>query len=224
MKKLFQVLKKVFLSILLFFVLYFVAVLIGGNIKCNTDHHSAEEVTIYLLSNGVHTDFVVPIKNEIYDWQTLISPEDTKGGYRDYTYVAIGWGDKGFYMEIPTWSDLTPRIAARAAFGIGGTAMHTTYYKNIVPDGKETIEVKISKAEYKKLVDKIVNFFQLQNGKSIQIKTDATYDIDDAFYEAKGKYSIFYTCNTWLNQVLKEVGLPSCLWAVLSNDIMKVYQ
>ncbi|MGQ2107860.1 DUF2459 domain-containing protein [Ornithobacterium rhinotracheale] len=73
-------------------------------------------------------------------------------------------------------------------------------------------------------LDKIVNSFQLQNGKSIQIKTDATYDIDDAFYEAKGKYSIFYTCNTWLNQVLKEVGLPSCLWAVLSNDIMKVYQ
>uniref|UniRef100_UPI0039A66A92 DUF2459 domain-containing protein n=1 Tax=Ornithobacterium rhinotracheale TaxID=28251 RepID=UPI0039A66A92 len=171
--------------------LYIVAVLIGENIKCNVNHHLAEE---------------------------------TKGGNRDYNYVAIGWGDKGFYMEIPIWSDLTLSVAARAAFGIGGTAMHTTYYKNIVPDGKETIEVKISQAEYKKLVDKIVNSFQLQNGKSIQIKTDATYDIDDAFYEAKGKYSIFYTCNTWVNQVLKEVGLPSCLWAVLSNDIMKVYQ
>ncbi|MGV4530262.1 TIGR02117 family protein [Ornithobacterium rhinotracheale] len=224
MKKLLQILKKVFLSIFLILLIYFAAVLIGGNVKCNTNHHSAGEVTIYLLSNGVHTDFVVPIKNEIYDWQTLISPKDTKGGDRGYEFVAIGWGDKGFYMEIPTWNDLTPRIAARAAFGIGGTAMHTTYYKNIVPDGKETIEVKISQAEYKKLVDEIIAAFELQNGKSIQIKTDATYDIDDAFYKAKGKYSIFYTCNTWVNQVLKEVGLPSCLWAVLSNDIIKVYQ
>ncbi|MGV4460348.1 TIGR02117 family protein [Ornithobacterium rhinotracheale] len=211
MKKLLQILKKVFLSIFLILLIYFAAVLIGGNVKCNTNHHSAGEVTIYLLSNGVHTDFVVPIKNEIYDWQTLISPKDTKGGDRGYEFVAIGWGDKGFYMEIPTWNDLTPRIAARAAFGIGGTAMHTTYYKNIVPDGKETIEVKISQAEYKKLVDEIIAAFELQNGKSIQIKTDATYDIDDAFYKAKGKYSIFYTCNTWVNQVLKEVGLPSCL-------------
>lgn len=40
----------------------------------------------------------------------------------------------------------------------------------------------------------------------IFIPTDAVYGINDAFYDAKGKYSFFETCNTWANDGLKEAG------------------
>ena len=56
-----------------------------------------KDVDIYILTNGVHTDIVVPIKNDVYDWSTLLPFENTISKRTDFNYVSIGWGDKGFY-------------------------------------------------------------------------------------------------------------------------------
>ena len=61
------------------------------------------------------------------------------------------------------------------------------------------------------------------NGQYQWIKTDAVYGKRDAFYEAKGNYSLFTTCNTWTNTGLKEAKLPACLWTPLDKGLMAVY-
>ena len=62
-----------------------------------------------------------------------------------------------------------------------------------------------------------------KNGKVIFIPTDAVYGINDAFYDAKGKYSFFETCNTWANDGLKEAGQKAALWTPSDLGIFQHY-
>lgn len=55
----------------------------------------------------------------------------TKGKNTDFNYIAFGWGDKGFYLDTPTWADLKFSTAFKAAFWMGQSAMHTTYYREV---------------------------------------------------------------------------------------------
>ena len=59
-----------------------------------------------ILTNGVHTDLVVPIKSAEIDWSKEIPIENTNSKSTNFNYLSIGWGDKGFYLDTPTWADL----------------------------------------------------------------------------------------------------------------------
>lgn len=41
---------------------------------------------------------------------------------------------------------------------------------------------------------------------------DASYTTIDNFYKAKGSYSCFNSCNSWVNRGFKRFGLRACLW------------
>ena len=56
------------------------------------------KVEIFILSNGVHTDIVVPVKNDTFDWSKQIQFEHTIAKDSTAKYLAIGWGDRGFYL------------------------------------------------------------------------------------------------------------------------------
>lgn len=51
------------------------------------------------------------------DWSQKIPFSQTKGKSTDFNYIAFGWGDKGFYLDTPTWADLKFSTAFKAAFG-----------------------------------------------------------------------------------------------------------
>jgi len=68
-----------------------------------------------------------------------------------YKYIAIGWGDKGFYLNTPTWDDLTVSTALKAAFGISGTAIHATYHREMI-ENELCKKISISKEQYRRLI------------------------------------------------------------------------
>lgn len=181
-------------------------------------------VDIYILTNGVHTDLVLPIKNNLYDWTQEIPFENTRSKRTDYRYVSFGWGDKGFYMDTPTWAELKPSTALKAAFWLGESAMHVTYYYKMVP-GKDCVKIPVTEKQYKRLVQYIHDKFDRDaSGKIIHIETDALYGNNDAFYDAKGKYSFLDTCNTWANSGLKAAGQKAALWTPSDFGIFQQYE
>ena len=183
-----------------------------------------KDVDIYILTNGVHTDIVVPIKSDVYDWSTLLPFENTISKRTDFNYVSIGWGDKGFYLDTPTWAELKPSTAFKAAFWLSESAMHCTYYTKMV-EGDDCVKISITKAQYKRLIAFINDKFDKDaQGKVQFISTDAVYDKNDAFYDAKSSYNIFYTCNTWANDALKIAGQKAALWTALDFGIFTHYQ
>lgn len=180
-------------------------------------------IETYILTNGVHTDLVVPIKNDEMDWGKELPFENTISMRSDYAYLSVGWGDKGFYLDTPTWAELKPSTAFKAAFWLGESAMHCTYYFEM-KEGDDCKKIMLTKKQYQNLVKYIKNKFDRdKNGKVIFIPTDAVYGINDAFYDAKGKYSFFETCNTWANDGLKEAGQKAALWTPSDLGIFQHY-
>jgi uncharacterized protein (TIGR02117 family) len=176
------------------------------------------------VTNGVHTDIVMPTKNDQIDWNKQIKFTNTKAADSTYQYLAIGWGDKGFYLETPEWSDLKASVALKAASGLSTTAIHTTYYKNL-RESDNCKKIMISKEQYNRLIKYIHNSFQKDaSGNFLVIKTEANYGKTDAFYEANGSYSLFHTCNTWANSGLKTSGQKCCLWIATDSGIFSKYK
>ncbi len=212
------------LGIISFLVLYVVLALLISKISVNSDvSQENKKIEIFILSNGVHTDIVVPIKNEFKDWSKEIRFQQTKSKDSLINYLAFGWGDKGFYLNTPEWSDLKASTAFKAAFGLSTSAMHTTFYKKMKED-VDCKKIKISDDEYQKLITYISESFNRDTYKNVQWISGNSYGNRDAFYEANGSYNLFYTCNTWANNALKAANQKASLWTVTDTGIFCQYQ
>jgi conserved hypothetical protein len=182
------------------------------------------EINIYILTNGKHTDIVMPVRSELIDWSIFFPFDDTISKDTTLCFAAIGWGDKGFYMEIEEWSELTARIAFRAAFGISTSALHVTYY-GLMTEGDDCIKIPISKSQYQRLINYILESRQTDDDeRALYIETDAQYGENDSFYEARRRYSFFYTCNTWANNALKHSGQRGAVWTLDCEGIFRHYR
>ena len=181
------------------------------------------KVEIFILSNGVHTDIVVPVKNDTFDWSKQIKIEHTKAKDATAKYLAMGWGDRGFYLETPTWADLKASTALKAASGLSTSAMHVTFYKHL-KENQSCKKIQISVESYKKLITFINESFQTKSGEFLKIETNAVYGKHDVFYEANGSYSLFYTCNSWANQALKAANQKAALWTISESGIFRHYE
>lgn len=188
-----------------------------------TEKVADDKIEIYLMNNGVHTDIVMPIRNAHIDWTNYFPFENTKGNDSTANYFSIGWGDKGFYLETPSWSQLKFSTAFKAAFWLSSAAVHTTYYREL-PKKQEKVKIEISTKKYKKLISYIKKSLLLKKGKPVFIPTKAVYGSNDAFYEAVGSYSLFHTCNSWVNNGLKASDLKGSLWTPFASGIFYHYQ
>lgn len=194
-----------------------------SSITVNKNQTETSDVTIYLSTNGMHTDFVFPIQSQWIDWSDALKFTATKSRATNFDYVAIGWGDKGFFLDVEDWSSVKPSIAINAALGLGTTAMHVTFLRNAI-ESESFKKVVISKEQYLQLIQFIQHSFKrTDNGAVIQIVTDKVYGQNDAFYVATGRYSFAYTCNTWANKGLKQAGMKACLWTPFQEGIFRKY-
>ena len=222
-----KIIKKLLKYIAIFvlsLVTYLLIVTLLSFVSVNEDLvENQKEIPIYILTNGVHTDIVLPIKNDYHDWSTQLKFEHTKSKDTTYQYVALGWGDKGFYLETPTWADLKASTAIKAASGLSTSAMHVTFYKHL-KENQSCKKLQVSLENYKKLIAFINESFQTKSGEFLKIETNAVYGKHDVFYEANGSYSLFYTCNSWANQVLKSANQKAALWTISDSGIFRHYE
>lgn len=190
----------------------------------NSKPVSGNDVAIYIQTNGDHVDIIIPVKNQIKDWTIEINYQNTISKDTTCNYVAIGWGDKGFYLNTPTWSQLKFSVAFKAAFWLSTSAIHATFCKNVHEDS-DCKKLMLSDMQYSALVRYIEASFKRDASKhTINIKTKANYNNEDAFYEAKGRYNLFYTCNTWANDALNACGQKACLWTAFDAGIFYHYR
>jgi len=181
-------------------------------------------IEAYILTNGVHTDIVVPVQSEFIDWGQKIPYSNTKSKQENFKFIAFGWGDKGFYLNTPTWADLKFSTAFKAAFWLSESAMHCTYY-NEMKLGDDCKKIMLTEKQYQSLIKFIDDKFDKDTAGHYKfIKTDAVYENNDAFYDAKGAYNFTYTCNTWTNDGLKVAGQKAAFWTATDFGIFRHYK
>jgi uncharacterized protein (TIGR02117 family) len=146
LKKSLKLAGKVLLSIMLFLFVYGLTAYACSCITIEREKDEKEEVAVYIKTNGVHTDIVVPVRNEQMDWSKEVRYGFTSVTDTGYQYLALGWGDKGFYLQTPEWADLKFSVAFNAAFGLSASAMHATFYRQM-QENKSCRKVNISKEQ-----------------------------------------------------------------------------
>jgi len=198
----------------------YVLFLLVGLMPVNNDFHPTKDgVEIYISSGNIHADIIVPISNSVIDWRGEFPPETFLKATDDATHACFGWGDKGFYLDTPTWGELKVSTAINAMLLPSDSCLHITfslaklYSKNSKP-------VRISEDQYAKLVDFIMRAFKTDvDGRKIQIAGQA-YAKNDAFFEAYGSYHALYTCNSWVGQAVKLTGIRVPLFTPLPKTPM----
>ncbi len=182
-----------------------------------------DRVTVYITSSGIHTDVVVPLKNEYINWPRELGLNDSLLTDTVNTHLAIGWGDKGFFLETEDWADLKISVALKAAFHLGSSAMHLIQRPEPDTSDAQTIRLSLSPKQYKALITFVKASFLKKDGKYQPILKH-TYGNRHYFFEARRSYGITYTCNSWTNSALKSCGQRACVWTALKDGIYLQYR
>ena len=177
-------------------------------------------VTIFIRSNGVHTWIVMPKVYGRIDWRPFAPPEHLADPrYGAASHVGFGYGNREFYLNTPTWADLTFSRALGAFSGGGRSLLHVEHIHDPRPDPWQRAIV-LRADEYARLAEFIVRRFQRDGAGRTMPVLGRGYGGSDMFYEANGGYSLYLTCNEWSGRALRGAGVRTGLWTPLSESIM----
>jgi uncharacterized protein (TIGR02117 family) len=177
---------------------------------------------IYVTSNGVHSDIVLPIRDTEVDWTRELSLPDSLLNDMVKTHFAFGWGDKGFFLETKSWDDLRVSVAMRAAFHLGNSAMHIVQEEEPDTSNRLVIKLRLTDRQYRNLIVFISKSFQKTDRTYLPIKIHP-YGRYHYFFEAERSYGLTYTCNSWTNSALKAAGQKACAWTAFKDGIYRQY-
>lgn len=209
--------KRIVLIVAVAIGLYLVVAL-AGLYPVNRDFLPSEEgVEIFVFSGQVHSDLILPIENDIHSWWDLIDPDSFPTPPTTESYLAIGWGEKKFYTETPTWESLKLSTVGWAMFWPTDTVMHVEML-HPPATGDNLKSVRISNEQYQKLVAFIQDHFEKDTAGQI-VQLDVSFGQHDSFYEANGNYHIFRTCNCWVGEALQESGVKVGWWTPLPKSV-----
>ncbi|MBI1732171.1 MAG: TIGR02117 family protein [Gammaproteobacteria bacterium] len=175
------------------------------------------KVQAFIATNGVHAEFVFPARSPGMDWTQIFPLRDFPPGSREAEFIALGWGDREFYLNTPRWPDLTLRRALGALSGRNPSLVHATYVLSL-DDYGERYRLPLTESQYTTLVEYVRRTLLLSEGSAIRIP-GATYGYNDAFFEARGSYGPFTTCNTWVGGGLREAGVTVSRWTPFESNV-----
>jgi len=158
--------------------------------------------TIYLNSNGVHVDIVLPT------------------GYNENEgYTSFGWGAEYLFLNKPTWTEFRYKDAMHVIQNAEDVVMRETMYTS---KQKNWIPVPVDQYQLDLLRQHISDSYEY-NDKGHRIKVPDVKN-NGTYYRATGKYTFFYSCNTWTNNMLKYSSIYARKQAYLAWEITNLYK
>ncbi|NND34048.1 MAG: TIGR02117 family protein [Saprospiraceae bacterium] len=205
-------LKRTFLGLMLLIAGYLIiAVVLSVMSTRPKELPCQKDKEVFITTNGVHLDIIVP-----KDFLDIKIQRDLQID-AEVAYVSFGWGDKGFYLETPTWHDLKLRTAIKALFLRSETVMHVTNYTTKYD---HWLVQRVCESQLELLIEYLTHSFTRDGeGEVIEI-VDSGYTNHDTFYEATGNYNGIYTCNEWVNEGLKKAKIKTSIWSPFDFGVL----
>ena len=205
-----SLLKRALLAVAAIPALYLLAALIGSLASVNRGWiEPAEGITVYLASNGVHADLILPAEAQGLDWTPFVPRSDFAAVPPGAQWIAFGAGERRVYLDTPRWRDIKPRTIWSALSG-GERVMHVEWVGDPTFAAKA---IRLRPEEYRRLWAAIRAGFELdRHGRPVRISHPG-YGQADAFYEGAGKASAIDTCNQWVAGRLRLAGVKAPVWS-----------
>lgn len=173
----------------------------------------APTTEVFIVSHGYHAGIVVP--------RGALADEARRRGlpalghiatrFADFDRLEIGWGDEGFYREVPTVESLSVPLAIRALLRPGNpSVLHVVGIKNdprAVFTNSDLVRIDLGAAGFERLADKLDATFA-RDGVLPRDLGPGLYGTS-RFYRANGAFHLFNVCNHWIAGLLDAAGVPT---------------
>lgn len=134
--------------------------------------------------------------------------------------LGLGWGERSFYLDIPTCDDLTAKIAFRTMVLPSPTVMHLRNHREAATNW---LGLELTEEQFQGLLSYALAPFAVDEGGKFKHLLGVGFDDRDFFYEAHGAYSLFRTCNSWTNDGLRTLGFSTAYYPPYDQGIKLHY-
>jgi uncharacterized protein (TIGR02117 family) len=178
------------------------------------------DLPIYISGDGMHTNIWIPVRSPVFDWNQHLGRVG-KQPLNTHRYLQFGWGDRRFYMETPSWSEVRPTQALRALFApANASALLVKGHSALPASPPETLRcINLSPEDYLALMTFLQASFERDSQGNLQ-RLGSGQDGDSSFYAATGHYSILRTCNSWTADGLRAAHVNTPVWGGLAPAVM----
>ncbi len=152
--------------------------------------------TVRVVSNGWHTAIVVP-RPELVTTGLLPEADD----FPDAAFLEFGWGDRAYYPAKKKTLGMTLRAALTATPAVMHMAGLARAPELTYADS-EVVAMALTEGSFRHLVRAIAGDFKRPEGGRAEPISRGLYP-DSNFYDARGSFHLFDTCNTWTARMLR---------------------
>lgn len=167
---------------------------------------------IGLMSGPLHHDFLLPLTADLRHKLNFARAGGVPVDDPDAEWLIVGWGARGVYTSTATRADMTWPVVWRAATGDSAVVRLDVRGRIADYDGIELVAV--TKAEALRLEDAILAHIADQTALPLP-----GFTFTDAFFPAKGRFTLLFTCNTWVGAVMRAANLPFGRWTPFPQSI-----
>jgi uncharacterized protein (TIGR02117 family) len=198
---------------------YLVFGLVGGLIPGPVEQtpEVAGDVRIGLARGPIHYDLLLPNDADLRARFAFAEAAGVPLSNPEARWLMVGWGADEFYTRTGEYGDIAFGPVLHAITG-DASVMRLDAVGPV--DGVQGVRfLTITQGQYAALLDGIDASF-LRNVDGAPMAADATgFGLTDAFFMAKGKFNIFYTCNAWVGTQLRAAGVPMGVWTPTPQSI-----
>jgi uncharacterized protein (TIGR02117 family) len=169
-------------------------------------------ITVHVVRHGWHSGLVM--------WRDQIPsgawPEHDR--FPAARFLEVEWGDRAFYQS----PDAGSALALEASFASGGSVLHVTGLDR--PPAELVAHVEITTVELSAggaaALARFVSRAYARDTSGAPIDLGPGLYPGSRFYASTGRYSLFYTCNSWIAEALRAGGCPiTPAWALTGGNL-----
>ena len=172
-------------------------------------------VTVFVVSHGYHAGIIVPRRSlaDEASQHGLTGLGTVATRFADFDNLEIGWGDEGFYREVPTVQSLTVTLALRALFRPGNPSV--LHVVGVAADPRasfgnsDIVRLELGAAGFARLANRLDASFAREPGTRLPVELGHGLYGTSLFFRANGAFHIFNVCNHWVAGLLDAAGVPT---------------
>jgi uncharacterized protein (TIGR02117 family) len=174
----------------------------------------APTTEVFVVSHGYHAGIIVPraALTAVASRERLAALGDVATRFASFDRLEIGWGDEGFYREVPTAQSLTVTLALRALFHPGNPSV--LHVAGVGADPRaafphsDLVRLDLGDAGFARLAEKIDGSFARGEG-GLPVDLGPGLYGTSLFFRANGTFHLFNVCNHWVAGLLDAAGVPT---------------
>ncbi|TLP69406.1 TIGR02117 family protein [Parasedimentitalea maritima] len=200
--------------------LYLSAALIGAIVPgslISAAQQDGPDTEILLVAGPIHYDFLLPLNASTRARFSFLNDTGLPLQHPNARWLVVGWGAYDFYTTVGSYNQISTTAVLKGIFG--DRSVMRVDVIGALRDDLNLPGFTLHSGEYAALTDAIADSFSQDPNGEPQPIDFAGFNDTDQFYEAKGRFNILRTCNTWVGRMLRASGRRFGAWTPLPYSV-----